>query len=383
MRLAAIFSMLVAFVITAVITVIILDKPITAGLDSAISTPISIGDFQFMQGAGANTNDQLSINTYTNGKAIISNLKGITAAERYQYLSFDLSPSLLFEERPIFFWRAAHSGKLNSIALEETPIDHINLKDLDGWTGNLIEYGFIFTQQPDLVWTLKNLSFSSDSLEQSLLDKLSKWLELEPWSLHSVNFIYGGGTRGVIPPPIVVGIWTALSLLLYWLFSRRSQQSINKTVVITALLAGWILLDARWLFNLLQQVEITHNSYAQQDNTDNRQTGIDQDYFRFFQHLNKNVLPSSPQFIYVLDNNSNYFRAKTPWWLAPHNTLNIDTFPRPQYAKKGGYVLLLHPAAEIIYDGSTQSLRWGASDSLPVTPVYESSLGRLYKIRST
>uniref|UniRef100_UPI003AF861A0 hypothetical protein n=1 Tax=Thiolapillus sp. TaxID=2017437 RepID=UPI003AF861A0 len=93
------------------------------------------------------------------------------------------------------------------------------------------------------------------------------------------------------------------------------------------------------------------------------------------------VLPETPQFIYVLDNRTTYFRAKTPWFLAPHNVFNVDSYPRHEYAKKGGFILILHPVPGLKYDPGTRSLRWGKKENLPVSPVYLDPLGALYQIR--
>jgi len=85
----------------------------------------------------------------------------------------------------------------------------------------------------------------------------------------------------------------------------------------------------------------------------------------------------------VLDEKTDYFRAKTPWWLAPHNVFNQGGYPRPEYKKKGGYILILRPIPGLNFDQRTQTLRWGRDGTLPVTPVYLDPLGVLYKIRET
>jgi hypothetical protein len=347
------------------------------------SATVALKDFTVVQGIASVSGETLKIKASASRKTIISHLHGINRADSYQNLSFELSPSRLIDDTPLFFWRSAADGQIYSHPLEENPIDHIDLQKLKNWNGKISEYGFIFSQHPDLNWELQDLEFSSDTPEQIVRDALSGWLEFEPWAMHSVNFIYGGSARSRISPSLFIGIWTVSSLLLYGLIALWQKKTVTRTGVITILLLGWLFLDARWLFNLSRQAQVTRNSYTGKTADQINQTGIDREHYLFFQHLKNSVLPSAPRFIYVLDNGNSYFRAKTPWWLAPHNLLNIDHLPRKQYQQKGGYILILNPVPGLHFDERSQRLRWGTNSSLAVQPLYLASRGALFRIKGT
>ncbi len=344
------------------------------------STPVAIESFRFMKGGGEQKQGILIINQYTNGKAIISNLQGLENSDRFRYLQFQLTPAMLADDLPLFFWRSAKTGEIFTMALEENVLDHLDLKRHRQWGGHISEYGFIFTENSSQSWSLQGLEFFPGTLEQSWLSIVSDWLEFEVWSQHSINFIYGGAANGRLPATLVVGAWVLLSLLLYSLLMHWKKHPVNARKIAAVVLLGWMLLDARWLFNLLQQLQLTHNVYAGKSLAEKYESGLDADYYRYFQHLKKQILPASPQFVYVLGKKTDYFRAKTPWWLAPHNVFNQGSYPKLAYEKKGGYILILHPISGLEFDQHSQTLRWGDA-RLPVIPVYLDPLGALYKIR--
>ncbi len=381
MRLPMLSSMaLAALTLVSIVTAFLyMQMPPEAAIGKSI--PVAIESFRFMKGGGRKKHGLLTVDQYTRGKAVISNLQGLKNSDRFRYLKFQLTPEKLIDDLPLFFWRSASIGQLHTLALEENLLDHLDLKRHPQWGGDISEYGFIFTEYGAQRWRLQELEFSPETLKQTWLSIFSDWLEFEVWSQHSVNFIYGGAANGRLSAVVVVGIWVLLSLLLYSLLMRRKKQAVSARKIAAVLLFGWMLLDARWLFNLYQQMQLTHNVYAGKSLAEQYESGLDADYYRYFQHLKNEVLPANPQFIYVLDKKTDYYRAKIPWWLAPHNVFNRDSYPRPEYREKGGYILILLPVPGLRFDQRTGALRWGENGSLPVVPVYLDPLGALYKIR--
>ncbi len=348
-----------------------------------IPTTIPLEAFGIATGSGKRQDGQLIISGYTRGKAIVSNPQGLKNSGRFRYLQLQLKPEEMIDNPPLFFWRSADSKQLHSMTLEENLLDHIDLRKLQGWGGDISEYGFIFHEGQGGSWHLRAFELYPDTLQQTLVHNLSNWLEFEVWAQHSINFINGGAANGRLSLVLVVGSWVLLVLLIYSLIMRSKKQLVSSRKIALVLLSGWIILDTRWLFNLYQQMQVTHNTYAGKPLAAKYAASLDAEHYRFYQHLKDEVLPKNPQFIYILDSKADYFRAKAPWFLAPHNVFNHDSYPRMVYAEKGGYVLILHPIPGLKYDPHTQSLRWGAQGLLPVSPVYLDPLGSLYKIRST
>jgi len=366
-------------IICASLTVVYIREAPAAFSGHSLQIPLEA--FSIIKGSGKRQPGMLTINGYTGGKAIISNLQGLKSSAAYRYLHFRLTPDKLIDTLPLFFWRSADTGKLHSMALEENLLDHIDLKQAEGWGGAISEYGFIFNESDSRSWHLQAFAFAPDTLTQALLNTLSDWLEFEVWSQHSINFIYGGASDKQLSPVVLTGSWVLLTLLIYSLIVWRKKQPLSAGKVAAVLLSGWLLLDARWLLTLYQQMQLTRDTYAGKSPSEQYEAGLDARYYRFFQHLKKKVLPATSQFIYIPDSKTEYFRAKAPWFLAPHNVFNLDTYPRQEYAKKGGFVLILHPVRGLRYDPGSRALRWGKTGVLPASPVYIDPLGALYQIR--
>ncbi len=373
-------AILLALLLVAGLSLVMLRSALQEPVASTDPMQVSLEYFHFMQGHGQLQQGVLEINQRTNDRTIISNRRSPVDAGKYRYLQFDLSPIKLNEGLPLFFWRSADSGQLHTTPLEENILDHLDLGRHQQWRGRISEFGFMFQGNDDQVWHLLDVAFYPDNQAQSLTSILSDWLELEVWSQHSVNYINGGAANSRWSLGILVASWVALSLLLYWLLARMAGQSLDGKRVAAILLMGWMLLDVRWLYNLLQQAQVTREVYAGKTLDEQYRAGMDADYYAYFQRLMTRVLPEDPQFLYVLDNNTDYYRAKLPWLLAPHNVFNRDQYPRPEYAAKSGYVLVLEAIPGLRFDRSGRVLRWGQNSQLPVEPVDQDPLGVLYRI---
>ena len=333
-----------------------------------------------MTGQGILHPKMLEINRYVDGRAVISSLHGMNKVGQYRYLSFDLSPASLNEDLPLFFWRAEGSGQLHTMLLEENVLDLLDLKRSRHWRGDISEFGFIFQSSDEQRWYLRRAAFLPDTPGNSLRSIISDWLEFEPWAQHSAHFIRGGASKSRWSLGILVAGWVFLSLLLYLVMMRIVGQPPDSKRIAAILLLGWMLLDARWLYNLLQQAQVSREVYAGKTLDQKYRAGIDAAYYNYFQRLITRVLPEEPQILYVLDKNTDYYRAKVPWLLAPHNVFNLDSYPRPEYALKGGYVLVLDKIPGLQLDPYSGALRWGPNNLLPVEPVDQDPLGMLYRI---
>ncbi len=370
----------IALLMIAGLSVVTLWSASSQQVPGADPRPVTLTHFRFIMGGGQLLQDSLQISQYTHGRAIISNQQQLTDISSYRYLSFNLSSAKPNEDLPLFFWRMADTGQLHTAPLEENMLDHLDLGRHRQWRGRISEYGFMFDVSDGQSWQLSELIFYPDTLAQALKSILSDWSELEVWAQHSVNYINGGAANARWFLGILVAGWVFISLMLYWLLLRITGQPLAGKRVAAILLLGWMLLDARWLYNLLQQMQVTSAVYAGKTLDQQYQSGLDADYHAYFQRLIDQVLPAEPQIMYVLDNDTDYYRAKVPWLLAPHNIYNLGRHPRVEFAAKGGYILLLDQIPGLSFDQLSGTLRWGSNEELPVTPVDQDPLGELYKL---
>ena len=378
LRAPAVASVLLATLVVAGLSLV----TVSSSPESAVQEPknIPLEDFGFMVGRGSRQAEVIEIERYFNGRAVISSQYGMVNVDRYRYLSFDLAPVRLTEDLPLFFWRAADSGRLYTMPLEENVLDHLELTRSQHWRGDISEFGFMFQSHDELGWSLRRVAFLPETPGNSLRSIFSDWLEFEPWAQHSAHFIKGGAGKSRWSLGVLVAGWVFLSLLIYWLLSGMAGQPPEGKRIVAILLLGWLLLDARWLYNLAQQAQVTREVYAGKTLDQQYRAGMDAAYYDYFQRLIDDVLPGEPQFLYVLGKDTDYFRAKVPWFLAPHNVYNRDKYPRPEYAAKGGYVLVMEEIKGLRFDRSGGALRWGRNNQLPVERVDQDQLGVLYRI---
>lgn len=213
----------------------------------------------------------------------------------------------------------------------------------------------------------------------------NEWTTFEGWRGHSINFIVGGTRDGLFPPVLAAALWVVFSAALYSimrLFGGGTWRAVPFAVI---LLAGWLMLDARWQFDLLRQLQITGEQYAGKSYEEKRMAAEDRGLFLFAEEVKRRIAPA-PARIFLIAAAPNkapdyYIRTRLSYFLQPHNVGSLWSGLPVEGIGPGDYVIILHPHQWIREDIASGELRWREERVLRVERLMSSSIGNLYRAR--
>jgi hypothetical protein len=192
-------------------------------------------------------------------------------------------------------------------------------------------------------------------------DRAGEWFAFEGWSGTSINTITGGADFQGFPLPVLIALTVALAGTAIVLIERRRPGTLvaSTPLVLGAIfLIGWLILDARWTANLMQQERYTAERYAGKSSRDKHLAGEDAQLFAFVERALQ-VLPSRPVRIFVAAD-AGYFRGRAAYLLYPHSAFLDPHSNELQWADKlrSGDWLLVYQQRGIKYDAGRQMIRW-------------------------
>jgi len=123
-------------------------------------------------------------------------------------------------------------------------------------------------------------------------------------------------------------------------------------------LVGWLLLDARWTWNLLRQERDTAAQYAGKDARDKRLANDDGPLFAFIEKALA-VLPSKPVRIFIASD-ADYLRDRAAYHLYPHRVFfdpRSNALPPATDLHPGDW-LLVYEQHGIQFDRAQGKVRW-------------------------
>jgi hypothetical protein len=194
-----------------------------------------------------------------------------------------------------------------------------------------------------------------------LRDRIGEWFAFEAWTGTSINTLTGGADLQDLPLPLLlaaaVGVATLIVLAL-----TRWRRSIVRLGALAALsvfaLGAWVLLDARWMWNLARQIDATADRFAGKNFVDKRLAVEDGPLFAFIQKA-KEVMPPNPVRVIVVAE-SHYFRGRAAYHLYPHSPYfdpRANTIPEPSQIRPGDW-LLAYQRKGVQFDAAQGKLRW-------------------------
>ena len=198
------------------------------------------------------------------------------------------------------------------------------------------------------------------SARETVVDRLHEWFAFEGWSGSSINTVTGGADLQDLPLPVLLAATVALSALIAFAFRRWLPSALPFGLfasVVAFGVAAWIVLDARWAWNLVRQVDVTAERFAGKSYVDKRLTVEDGPLFAFVQKA-KEVMPDTPVRVFVAAD-SPYFRGRAAYHLYPHNAFapRANTLPEPAQVRPGDWVAV-YLRKGIQFDAAQGKLRW-------------------------
>ena len=233
------------------------------------------------------------------------------------------------------------------------PVEGIGI----GWTGPL----------KDPI-TLGRLTLRSSSPRAQWLSFWHEWTAFEGLKGYSMNFVIGGSAVSSQRVRFVPAVAFALLLALaaYGITTRIRARPFRGGVAAAIVLAGWLLVDARWQWDLWRQARLTEERFEGKSFTEKKLADDDGELFRLVMEL-KRMLPETPQVVFLVSRDpegaDRYVVLRTRYHLLPHNVnANYWYPPGSSEIAPGQYVLVIEPRDDIDFDEAAGRLLWETGD---------------------
>jgi hypothetical protein len=191
--------------------------------------------------------------------------------------------------------------------------------------------------------------------------RLHDWFSFEPWNGASINTITGGADNQPVPLPaalaLIVGASAVIALLLRRYRAKMFESSLP-AVLAGFFLAGWLVLDGRWGWNLLRQEHATAVQYAGKDVNEKHLANEDAPLYAFVEKA-LTVMPKTPARVFIAAD-ADYFRGRAAYHLYPHSVYfnpRSNALPAPDAMRAGDWILVFQRRG-IQFDRAQGKLRW-------------------------
>jgi len=231
--------------------------------------------------------------------------------------------------------------------------------------------------------TVRGVAARPMTAAQVLGDRGSEWLAFEPWNGTSINTLTGGADAQDLPLPVLLAAVVAVAALAYAALARWKPGALRPaqgTVIAAYFVAAWLVLDARWQWNLVRQVERTYHQYAGKSWEERHLAAEDGPLFAFIEKV-RAKLPPPPVRVFVVAD-AHYFRDRGAYHLYPYNVYFdpwYNTTP-PSSAVHPGDYLVVYQRRGVYYNAPQQSLRWDDSPPVKAELVLLDGAGSLFRI---
>lgn len=359
-------------------------------LQPARSKTLAGDAFRVVLGAGVQDKGALRVGAVgDDGNALQSvALDGIRAADypilRYRFEGF---PRTL--ELSLVFRRADAPQDVHSITIPwpGAGARTVDLRKLPEWRGEIVELGFVEYATAQLVppsvafkpFRFDRAELASPSWRGGLAALYTSWFAYVPWALQSISALVPDratfGTASPVPA-LVAGILLsvfALALFLRWPWRR----TLRAAGIAAALL--WIVLDARWLCDFNARHTLTEHLYAGKNWDERLQLLPDQDLAFMAAQVGNWLDSQPPRQRLLVAADSDYAFLRLIYLLLPHDVALLQLAgdaPLPP-----GSLILLYASTQWRFDAARGAIVGGARD-YPASPVFESGLAHVYRLRS-
>lgn len=366
---------------------------VRAPLRPAAELAVAGRDFQVRSGAGSVREAGLDVTALgADGTGLqTANLKNISA-EQLPILRYRISNFPKTLELALVFRRADEPADVQSISLPAPLFSEgtVDLGTIPGWRGEITEIGFADYAAAQTVPPSRAARFQPFRIEaislrgRSWSDAVARlrldWFGYQPWALLSISAL--GPAMETIPRSSLskaVGFGVLLSLLAAGLILRPSRRRFLGAAV-GALLAAWVLLDLRWLVDLLDKHKVIEMLYAGKSWEEREAIQPDEATYAAAAQVRKLAQQYSSERVLVVSD-SRYTLLRMIYFLQPLNTASlVDVANEAPAATLPPDALVAVFESESAYD-ATSGLLDVAGSKYAMTPVSKAGDLRVYKVR--
>jgi hypothetical protein len=213
-------------------------------------------------------------------------------------------------------------------------------------------------------------------------DRIDEWLAYEGFKGTSINSVTGGADRQDVPLPLLLALVMLLAAAAWYALAKVRGSAIGLPVALaTVFIAGWLLLDARWMWDLVREARVTAGKYAGLDSRGKHLAAEDGPLFAFIENVRKK-LPAEPVRVFMTAD-AHYYRGRGAYHLYPHNVF-FDPFqnavPASSRLRPGDY-FVVYQRRGIEYDAAARKLRWDGGAPVSADLLLSGPGAALFRIR--
>ncbi|NJN47651.1 MAG: hypothetical protein HC808_15550 [Candidatus Competibacteraceae bacterium] len=243
-------------------------------------------------GQGGAVDDSLEILQVSSQGVAFAGITGITlSADTYSLLEWSVDGFQTGVDIHFIWATQANPANMQKILLK--PGNGNNLLDLNeeqSWRGTIAGMGIMVSgrlSNPVVVHRLE-LQQSNKPGPLALLKRFwNDWTFLEPWSQRSINFIEGMPRKALLTPVPAIALWVGVCFVIYFGLFVTRRVPLTGLPFTLFVLAGWLMLDARWQWNLWHQLESTKIQFSDKTPEEKRLAGEDGGLFQFILDIKK------------------------------------------------------------------------------------------------
>jgi hypothetical protein len=263
-----------------------------------------------------------------------------------------------------FLWRTDYAPKKIfsvPVGIEAGRLLPVILANDAGWLGHVTGIGLAIRGTVTQPFAISAVAAKPSGAIGILQDRARDWLAFERWSGTSINTITGGDDVQPLPLPLLLALSIAVAAV--FMLAKRRFRPAAITADFAAAIAimfaiSWLVLDARWTWNLARQVQVTIAQYGGKDWRGKHLAAEDGTLFEFVEKA-RVELPAAPARIFVASE-ADYFRERAAFHLYPHNVYAIprrNELPKAEQIKAGDW-MLVYQRRGVQFNPATGKLIW-------------------------
>lgn len=270
------------------------------------------------------------------------------------------------------------------IPVEEGEPRGVLLSDHPQWRGRITGFAVILQGALPSTVMFEEVLFTPGGIGDTLHELYKGWMWFERWSLRSVNFINGGAPTQLLTLPLVLGAASTIVAVALLLLAPRFRWRPTGAALAFVVLAGWLVLDLRWVCNLVQQNGITMRQYGGKSADARQRAAEDGGVYEFAMRAEARIAQGARVFVVAPDP---YVRARLAFHLRPHNVwfeVHTDRVPEAGWLKPGDH-LVVFARRGFGFDPMERMLRWldaaGVEHVVPAEPLHVEPGGAVFVVR--
>ncbi|MEO8345768.1 MAG: hypothetical protein ABI607_08745 [Betaproteobacteria bacterium] len=346
----------------------------------------SARDMTMPRGTGAVVNNELVVTgTDAAGQVYIAVVTDLKARD-YATITWH-ARNVPADAKVHFLWRSDYAPKKIfsiPVVVEAGRLQPVVLAKDPGWLGHVTGIGLAMRGNLQQQFAISGVAAKPSGAFSVLQDRAGEWLAFERWNGTSINAVTGGDDVQSLPLPLLLAASMAVALAAMWAWQRYrpATDAVNiATAIAVMFVTCWLVLDARWTWNLARQIQATAAQYGHKDWVAKHMAAEDAALFDFVQRA-RAEMPATPARIFIASE-PDYFRERAAYHFYPHN---VFAEPRrnelpPASSMKPGDWMLVFQRRGVQFDPAAGKLRWDGGEPVSAQLKLRVEGGALFLIQ--